>query len=212
MGYNAFERKHTEGFFTEADICALYELQKGRCYFCDIPLGKVDAAAAFQIDHLTPISKGGTNWPGNLALACSDCNKRKYDQRTSKLWKRLRDNNGVAWYRDKITQNRSQTPSKSKLTKLRKSQRSELLSIVTERMRAKLTDRISESRYISPSEIDVQVKHGGYYLDIWFNNSCISIPAPAQAEIETWGKTTFTSLADCLIALEAVSGYLKPVR
>jgi len=29
------------------------------------------------IDHVIPLSKGGTNWPANLRPACSNCNTRK---------------------------------------------------------------------------------------------------------------------------------------
>jgi len=33
-----------------------------------------------HIDHVKPISKGGSNWPANLRPACEPCNLRKSDQ------------------------------------------------------------------------------------------------------------------------------------
>lgn len=34
----------------------------------------------FTVDHVVPISQGGDNSLGNLALACFHCNRRKSDQ------------------------------------------------------------------------------------------------------------------------------------
>jgi len=33
-----------------------------------------------MVDHVVPLSKGGTNNPGNLALSCFHCNRRKADR------------------------------------------------------------------------------------------------------------------------------------
>jgi len=35
---------------------------------------------SFTVDHVVPLSKGGTNNPGNLALSCFHCNRRKADR------------------------------------------------------------------------------------------------------------------------------------
>ena len=37
---------------------------------------------AFTVDHVTPISRGGTDEMGNLALACFACNRRKSNYAT----------------------------------------------------------------------------------------------------------------------------------
>ncbi|MBZ9752997.1 HNH endonuclease [Deinococcus sp. HMF7604] len=60
------------GSYTPNDIKAKYSLQGGRCYYCKEYLHK-----AYNIDHKIPLSKGGTNWPANLCVACETCNKRK---------------------------------------------------------------------------------------------------------------------------------------
>lgn len=36
-----------------------------------------DSGVRLTIDHLTPISRGGTNDPANLGVACGPCNSRK---------------------------------------------------------------------------------------------------------------------------------------
>jgi len=58
-----------EGHHTAQDIEILYKAQKGRCYWCDKRVGK-----DYHVDHVIPLSRGGTNWPSNLVIACAYCN------------------------------------------------------------------------------------------------------------------------------------------
>lgn len=46
----------------------------GKCYYCNAEFTNWDE---FGIDHIVPISKGGTNVVENLALACRKCNGLK---------------------------------------------------------------------------------------------------------------------------------------
>jgi len=59
-----------EGFHTRDDIEALFSRQSGRCAHCDSP-------EKLEIDHIVPISKGGSDWPHNLQLLCRSCNATK---------------------------------------------------------------------------------------------------------------------------------------
>lgn len=63
--------KDAEGTFTKADIDLLFKTQKGLCWWCEKKLGK------YHIDHRIALSRGGTNWPNNLCLACRECNLSK---------------------------------------------------------------------------------------------------------------------------------------
>jgi len=46
-----------------------------RCRYC----GKTSGEKELHVDHVTPLSKGGTNDPANLVTACSECNMGKTD-------------------------------------------------------------------------------------------------------------------------------------
>jgi 5-methylcytosine-specific restriction endonuclease McrA len=47
----------------------------GRCVYCQT----LFTLSSLTIDHVVPISKGGTNNIHNLVLACRDCNHSKGD-------------------------------------------------------------------------------------------------------------------------------------
>lgn len=67
-------RKGATGSFTVADIDRLKLAQKGKCCYCRKPLLK------YHIDHIIPVSKGGSNYPSNLQLLCPPCNQSKKDK------------------------------------------------------------------------------------------------------------------------------------
>jgi 5-methylcytosine-specific restriction endonuclease McrA len=46
-----------------------------RCAYCTIDVSEDD----FVLDHLVPVSKGGTNRKTNLVTCCASCNQRKQD-------------------------------------------------------------------------------------------------------------------------------------
>ncbi len=51
-----------------------------RCRWCGIRLVVAAPQAAWNrltLDHVIPVSKGGTNALNNLALACGRCNRRR---------------------------------------------------------------------------------------------------------------------------------------
>jgi CRISPR/Cas system Type II protein with McrA/HNH and RuvC-like nuclease domain len=66
----------------------LLEAQHEKCYFCDTPI----AIDNIEIDHLIPVSRGGTNTYENLAGCCYFCNREKHNKTPSEylLW---RENN-----------------------------------------------------------------------------------------------------------------------
>jgi 5-methylcytosine-specific restriction endonuclease McrA len=60
------------GKFTAADIGRLFEQQRGGCFYCGVSIG-----IEFEVDHYLPLSRGGTNEPSNIVLACRPCNRAK---------------------------------------------------------------------------------------------------------------------------------------
>jgi len=66
-------RKHAAGgTHTLADIEAIFEMQRGRCAYCRKRL-----RSKRHVDHIIPISKGGSNGRRNLQLTCAHCNQTK---------------------------------------------------------------------------------------------------------------------------------------
>ncbi len=75
-------RKSVEGNHTHDDIIKLRRDQRDKCNFCRVHFRET----GFHVDHVIPISRGGTNWPTNLQLLCPDCNVRKSDKIISKQY------------------------------------------------------------------------------------------------------------------------------
>jgi hypothetical protein len=75
--------KNSEGYHTEADIQNIRLQQKDKCAYC----GK-NLSGRGEIDHKIPISRGGSDWPDNLALACRKCNRDKHNKTVEefKVW------------------------------------------------------------------------------------------------------------------------------
>ena len=65
-------KKANGGHCTADDMIALRARHKGRCAGC----GK--KSRSLEIDHIQPISRGGTSDPANLQLLCSHCNRTKH--------------------------------------------------------------------------------------------------------------------------------------
>lgn len=64
-----------EGKYTASDIAAMRLAQDGKCNCCRVSFG-----ALFHVDHMVPLSRGGSNWPDNLQLLCIPCNLSKGDK------------------------------------------------------------------------------------------------------------------------------------
>lgn len=60
------------GSHTKKDIEAQYARQGGTCFYCGAAVG-----GKFHVDHVVPISRGGSDGPENLVIACPLCNRRK---------------------------------------------------------------------------------------------------------------------------------------
>lgn len=64
------------GKFTRADIALIKQAQTDKagnlhCWYCG------DVITQYHVDHKTPLSRGGSNAPENLCLACKSCNLLK---------------------------------------------------------------------------------------------------------------------------------------
>ncbi|WP_079134542.1 HNH endonuclease signature motif containing protein [Streptomyces sp. EN16] len=52
------------------------ELEWWACVYCDAPFGPMVVA---EVDHITPLARGGLHEWVNLAPACAGCNRAKSD-------------------------------------------------------------------------------------------------------------------------------------
>ncbi len=68
------------GCYTKEDLHKLLEQQGLSCH-CGVSFLVVDPT----IDHKTPLSRGGSNWPRNLQLLCQPCNGSK-GTKTQREW------------------------------------------------------------------------------------------------------------------------------
>jgi 5-methylcytosine-specific restriction endonuclease McrA len=67
--------KGLSGSHTLADILALMNIQRGKCVYC-----RCDITKSYQVDHIVPVARGGTNDKANLQLLCKPCNLDKRDK------------------------------------------------------------------------------------------------------------------------------------
>lgn len=65
--------KGNGGSHSKEDISRIIELQKGCCAICKCSLDD------YHVDHIIPISKGGSNDSHNIQITCQACNLSKSD-------------------------------------------------------------------------------------------------------------------------------------
>lgn len=65
---------NADGNHTAEDTEAILKRQKFKCAECGVSVKKKEDR---HVDHIIPLSKGGTNWPRNLQILCCDCNLHK---------------------------------------------------------------------------------------------------------------------------------------
>lgn len=68
--------KGAGGVHTASDIARLLHSQRQLCANCETKLFK-SGPSKFHVDHIMPVSKGGSNGPDNLQCLCPPCNRRK---------------------------------------------------------------------------------------------------------------------------------------
>lgn len=56
----------------EADVARVRRALDDRCRYCDAGLN-----GAGEVDHLTPVRRGGSGRIGNITIACMPCNRAK---------------------------------------------------------------------------------------------------------------------------------------
>lgn len=73
---HAHKRRASSGEYTKESLESRYAMFGNRCAYCN-------QDTDLSIDHVIPLSRGGTNWPANIRPACKSCNSRK----SNKPWR-----------------------------------------------------------------------------------------------------------------------------
>ena len=63
-----------------------YNQSEGRCVYC----GRFVPFDEMTIDHIVPLSKGGTNYEENLQCCCKECNLMKQDLLEHDFYKKMK--------------------------------------------------------------------------------------------------------------------------
>lgn len=71
--YSKTRRDRTRTRIDPKYLDMLRKGQANRCFFCGKDMGETPT-----LEHLTPVSRGGTNTPHNLVYACKSCNSKKH--------------------------------------------------------------------------------------------------------------------------------------
>ena len=66
-------KKGAVGSFTADDVQDILKMQRCRCAEC-----RKNVRSGFHVDHIVPLSKGGSNDRRNLQILCATCNRQKH--------------------------------------------------------------------------------------------------------------------------------------
>lgn len=66
-------KRKVGGILSKGFVEKLFELQRGKCACCGLPLGK-----DFHRDHIMPLALGGENTDSNMQLLHQHCNNQKH--------------------------------------------------------------------------------------------------------------------------------------
>lgn len=72
-------KKNCEGSHTARDVEVIFKRQGGKCAYCQRTVNE------YHVDHVMPLSRGGSNGPENLAIACPTCNLKKNNKTVSEF-------------------------------------------------------------------------------------------------------------------------------
>lgn len=69
-------KKSSTGAYTPVQLQEQYMRQRKKCYYCQ----KKVKWGAHHIEHVIPVSRGGTNDISNIVIACPPCNMHKHNK------------------------------------------------------------------------------------------------------------------------------------
>jgi 5-methylcytosine-specific restriction endonuclease McrA len=88
------QKENAEGYCSDSDATKLRKAQQDCCAYCGCELG-----GGGELDHKHPVSRGGNNWPKNMAWACVTCNRDKHNK-TAEEFVEWRKERGLPWVKN----------------------------------------------------------------------------------------------------------------
>jgi len=81
------QKEAAGGYCSETDARKIRFTQNDLCAYCGEKLNR-----GGELDHKVPVSRGGNNWPDNMAWACITCNRDKHSKTVEEFmqWRRAR--------------------------------------------------------------------------------------------------------------------------
>lgn len=67
--------KGADGTHSAEDVERINAAQCFECVYCG-----ASTATKKSVDHIIPLSRGGSNWPDNIQILCPRCNRAKWDR------------------------------------------------------------------------------------------------------------------------------------
>ena len=91
------EYYNCSGVVEKKDIEDIRKLQDNKCYYTGNELTDKN----YSIDHMTPVAKGGSFWPSNIALVLKEVNLDKHDRSATQYWSLLKKKHGAEWLKSR---------------------------------------------------------------------------------------------------------------
>ncbi|WP_438865613.1 HNH endonuclease [Neptunicella sp.] len=146
----------SSGTYEKEDIDALYEAQQGLCYYTGQPLNK--KPQNFAIDHVIPVTEGGSSWPSNLVLATVEINREKHNNSKRKMFSILEKRNGKDWVKKQREFCKVVDVKRRSIDKNRRTKVSDMLNSVEANMRDLFPGEVIDYALIK-DDIELFVNH-----------------------------------------------------
>jgi 5-methylcytosine-specific restriction endonuclease McrA len=179
------------GAYHKNDVDKVFNIQEGLCCYCNNPV----ELSCCHIDHMYPISKGGSLWPSNLAISCANCNLEKNALTAEEYLKKLKKKRGADWHGAQQSRIASQQQKKEKIDISRKRAIKKKLASVKDKIQKLLP---------TGSPFEIEVKDQGLLLR--YAGAMILMPPSSHRKMWKYND------AECCNLVLALNFLVEPFR
>lgn len=199
---------HSEGFFKREDVKTIFDAQQGKCYYCGIDLGAFTGKGKYSIDHITPLSHCGSQWPNNIAIACKKCNIGKGTKSEKAYFKKLSKSLNKEWLIEREFLRQKLIKLKNGITRARRKERcmsvERLGSTIIKEMQIVAKSKGITSGCDFQEMFNIEEYENCLHISletIMLERSSISLslPSPPQKLIKKWSKDNIKEISSVLV-------------